>query len=382
MSLLQRHMNIDCRLTILLVAVCTSIVSYGQSHFVSKKMQDTYNALPIQIKNKVIAKPQDQSIIYIPTIAQKAQIVLERNKYMNICHLGICLPKHNIADSLQSVHKFMENFILNALLIENNKDVKNLINHYSIEAFEDNIVVDILSNVGLQKLAKAFLKAKHIDIVQYKDRFYVKAKTDDKKNFVVTLPTNINLISGMNKEELETSFLKDILCPMPNHIWNAIIDSMLLHKPQQLDTNVLLNAHFDMGFKRDTYFKNNEVIFSEAFPEASFANLFTYQSKRKVSVSATFMLYGYKQITKALDLTTFLYYLHKNCVPYVGISKSNTTHLEATILYYNTMFNYVHMIIAKAKKEMLFQHNTPQIETCVYLYIPQGDSIRKIIKDK
>lgn len=359
---------------VVLLLLMTFSTGYAQQFGVeSQHLQLLYRTLPQKLQQEIVPQKNNIQKIPIDTILKDATIVVQHNDKKQLQHLGLSLtfyPSKN--DSL--VEKYTERLFLYILFSTHQSNVLNYIKHYGIKT---NNSSSSLNRAEWQRIIKSLYKAT-LSITQEKGLFIV-SKNSTANPLAITFPIDINLITGMNKAELEQKMLSKIQ-KNRNHKLAApqkpVVDRKI--KPYKDNLYIAEGANFEIdNFRGDRYLRKHNTqyqpIFSDQYPAESFANLFLEHIKENILINATFKLYKNTQKQIKTTLPIWKNSVEEYMMPYIGISEVNQQTLSATIIYHHPIYNYLHMMVAKVDRKEFFIATKPTIEAQIYLYIPRAD---------
>ena len=190
--------------------------------------------------------------------------------------------------------------------------------------------------------------------------------------FSIRFPSEIQLLSGKKKDELETAFIRSVTAE--RKIKKREIPRNL--KRVDRDLYVSENGFYEIeSAQNSAYFRKKglscQPLCESAKPVESVMTLLTgYNRKKGYSIQAAFHQYGYitKELVCPLD-NLIDCCLDEGCVPYVGIETNNGESLVATLFMVNRPLGYSHTFQFTVDTGMLDQA-AGTLQARAYLYTP------------
>lgn len=174
--------------------------------------------------------------------------------------------------------------------------------------------------------------------------------------FSVRFPTEIQLLTGEKKDELEKDFIQKVTAP--RKVKKREIPRNL--KRVDRDLYVAENGFFEIASAQNSaFFRKKGISFQpvceSSLPVESVLTLLTGYNRRKdYAVQTSFHQYGYQTVEKTVPLEVLIEgCLEDGCVPYVGIETRNEETLVATLFMVNRSFGYSHTFQFTVSPEIL-----------------------------
>ena len=163
--------------------------------------------------------------------------------------------------------------------------------------------------------------------------------------FSIRFPLEIQLLSGMKKDELEKEFIREVAL---DHKVKKRETPRNLKRVDQ-DLYVSENGYYEIEAAQNSAFFRKKGLFYQplcesALPVESIMTLLTGFNRRKdYSVQAVCHQYGYKSTLVSVPLDYLIdYCLDQGCVPYVGIESRKDDRVVATLFMVNRSLGYSH----------------------------------------
>jgi len=359
--------------------------SVKASEFETERIRDTYTLLPTNVQTTIENNASGKNLrVRIDNIIQDSQIKVYYNSNNQICHLGLDLfDDAVIQDNQIEAYYFLENSLLNYVLTKQTSTVFMLAKERETSFFLNNkpVTNEIKKMIPFADIIKS--KKFSLNLENY--RFTANWTTLGGERFAMKFPADINLLKGMDKGQLEDKLIlkmkifasSDKIIPLKNDF-----------KSDQKTSNGLFvqkGTYFETDdFRSDIYLtkkNNNEYlpVYSDRFPVESFSNLFTCNLPSVIDVNLTTMLYGNKTDKSTLQLRRMQAFLSENHISFFGLQSNDEQSMKATVIYFNPIYRYIHMLVVNAKKTTLFGDGEKIINAELYLFIPQSNFTKEVI---
>ncbi len=173
----------------------------------------------------------------------------------------------------------------------------------------------------------------------------------------MSFPASYSLIHGTSQNESFKS-LAGKLCSNVREAGGKV--RPVAEKVDSLSVRCRPGEEFILGhMTSDTYIDAVSAlpIWSAEQVEESLANLFELDNMPEVSIDLTMISYGLDSL-KIVSTSSSLAYLlgsSEGCTPFFGIaSKGDNGRIDATIVYHNPLYAYLHLLEVTAEPEELF----------------------------
>ncbi len=365
---------------ILLLNILTNCFSMS---FESDRISKTYNLLPINLKSNIDSLNFSKEICWDDSCLSSIRVIF--NKYKEITHLGYNLKKENfIKSEYIEGYRFVELCFLNLLLIKSDKERYEYIEQQQLKFYLNNKLIQ-LDTKNIAGLFANLIKLK-FSFSYYDDQFEACWTESNGKQFKIRFPNNLYLIKGMDKVDMELSFLKNLKQNTESEI-NFKINT---EKIKRIDKKMFLQVgkFFETdNFRSDIYLEKTngaasfKPCFSKNYPVESFSNLFICNLPNSFNSKVDFRFYKNK-VTREIQLNKLLENLSNNKEVYFGVYSTTETKIKATVIYYDRLYKYIHMLIAEAENDKLFTDKNAELKIILYLYIPREEVDYKKLDEK
>lgn len=190
--------------------------------------------------------------------------------------------------------------------------------------------------------------------------------------FSVRFPTEIQLLTGEKKDELEKDFIRKVTGE--RKVRKKEIPRNL--KRVDRDLYVAENGFFEIAAAQNSaFFRKKGLSFQpvceSSLPVESVMTLLTgYNRKKDYAVRTLFHQYGYQTVEKTIPLDDLIECcLEDGCIPYVGIESRNEETLVATLFMVNRPFGYSHTFQFTVSPAV-FDKPAGILSARAYLYTP------------
>jgi|GEM_PF-1244921 len=332
----------------------------GAITFSLKKLEDIASLLP----EKYLV--DHDTIMPFADICESKSFVIQYNAKHQVSHLGISMFSKEIKAMMNvPVCNFVERFLLELALAENEQEANAKLSHYGILIQRNGIkfgeanvksIVDILNEIA-DPVSFSLTKD---------DKTYTAAWKYGLQNlFTIQFPINRELITGTNKIEADNDLfdqLKDTNCK------NPLADPVRPFNDADLvsdDGKVFIKKgdSFVLGrINENTYYKKTpkgyELIFDEKYPTESLANLFLGNiEKDNLKIHVTHSMYGNYNPEFEMKLNDFICFFKQDFNIYAATYQKRSGQLNATVIFQNKLYNYIHLLVISVKQETIFSGN-------------------------
>lgn len=331
--------------------------------FSMKKLEDIASLLP----SKYLV--DRDSIIACPEICGNKSIVIQYNEKRQVAHLGISMFSKETKEIINNpVCNFVERFLLELTLADDNNEIISMLDHFGI----------LLQSNG-KALAAGANNTMSAILSQIEDPVYFTLSKDgnaytvvweyglQKQNmFVMQFPLNRELITGANKIESDNVLfdqLKDNNCdnmPDNNHY---LTDGAEIIPSGDGNVFICKGDSFVLGIiNENRYYKKTaggyELIYDENFPKESLSNLFLgIFDKNNLKIHVKHSMYGNFTPEYEMNLNDFVCFFKNDFKIYTASYQREPGVINATVIFQNKQYNYIHILIINTLKENIFAKN-------------------------
>ena len=356
----------------LLLLVCIKANSLS---FETERTRKIYELLPNDVRLKIDSAHSNRCVDW----GDSSKVVVLYNDDKQLSHIGINLMgdsfvNPNINGAYLDAYRFLEYCLLNLNLLNDKDERLQFAEKMQLKFYFDN-KPEKLSGIDIQAFTRVFDKLDFA--LTFNDYFFQASwKENAGREFSIRFPTALYLLKGMDKVELESSFINNLKQQM------TVSDSFdfRFKTADRLakDLFVVEGERFETdNFRSDIYLKKAkssfyEPVFSEQYPVESFSNLFVCGINNSFEVDVCCYLYKGKKVEKH-SLNNLQLQLSINKKVYFGLYSNSATTIKATVIYYDPVYKYIHMLVIEGNRNTLFSNENANLKADLYLYIPRSD---------
>ncbi len=362
----------------LLFSIPLSALDFGTQY-----VQENYERLPDLLRIAIGEQPKEGVTRYTSNeLAAGSMVKVSTVRGNRMMHIGFDLFKDTeIASDAREVYSFLENSLL-YLALQPSSEILKAAEKRSIVLLLDKNKITSTKNLSIP--FAPVIKSSRFSIHCENGRYLCTWELPANKSFSIAFPSDINIITGMDKGELELDLMNRLKSfAAPNASVFEYKGDVQLPNGLHIQTGT---AWQDDNFRSDIYLtKKNDTeylpVFSTKFPVESFSNLFLCNMPiTGVRLAITQPLYGNRSEVYTVTLPQLKAFLSQHAQTYFGMQEENATSMKATVIYYNPVFQYVHMVVVETEKATLFSTGEKILQATLYAYIPQHNYIHTITK--
>ena len=332
----------------------------GDITYSSKKLEDIASLLP---KKYLIDR---DSIMTCPEICQNKSFVIEFNDKHQVSHLGISMFSKEIKVLInEPVCNFVERILLELAVASEQKAVLSMLDHFGIVLLKNG-----------RKFGEGNLTSITAILNEIEDPVRFALSKDDKSYtffweygrqniFAIQFPLNRELITGTNKLEADNLLFDQL---KGNNCANQSIHTNYQFEDADLITkdSVVFVRKGDSfvlsAINENTYYKKTadgyELIFDEKYPNESLSNVFMQNiDNNQLKIHITYSMYGNYNPEFEMKLNDFICFFKKDFKVYAVTYQKEPDVVQSTVIFQNKQYNYIHLLMIRAKKENIFQGN-------------------------
>lgn len=353
---------------LILFNVFMAINLFAVTTYMSDEVKKACSLLPIKYKTFSGQLTHD-TIFKIDNNGIKS-VEIKADKDGNILNIGLYIPSVKMENNYADAFDFIKYCLFNIALINNNAELKNFIErkHLLILYKSRPVNHDITFVKGIPDL----INGSSLSITYNNSIFTADIHSSSETFCSIVFPSNINLLRGMDKKDLEDEFSMKI-----NQDFVEIPQRKTFPNAKPFKNNIYVETGaglFSGHFNSDVYLSNLNgnyyPVFTSDLPVESFSNIFTCNIFKDYGVQLTRILYGNKKVNELISLKKIHSILAENCYVYFGLESCQNNIIKATIIYYNPIYNYSHMLVTEADGNTIFKNNNAVIKGTLYTYIP------------
>ena len=301
-------------------------------------------------------------------------LLIEYDTMGVVCHLGFSLFTDSIKNQAftKPLYIFQERLFLEVFLQGDETKARKLLNEYKVLWTDYSMILG--AGKFFNSLESSLLLASHAsEYIMKKDSLtWMSSWQNDSSNFVMRFPANFDLISGMDKKEVEIWLASQLQNYQCNDGMKPSSVPGYLGELQQLNrSNYVLkgNEFFTKLINSNMYF---QVLFDRNFPEESIVNLFNYPDQQRtkgLDLQIRQTAYGGESLSYKIKLFDFQCFIGDDYETYTGIEKCTEEVVEFTVIYKSKRYNYCHMLYVQTTPQSLFDKTEP-LNAVFYTFIP------------
>lgn len=358
----------------LLIFIGTGL--FAQDKFASSKIHELYDLLPKNCKESI--SYHDSFTCHANGSNLRIKVIRKNGK---ILHLGIDLfGKDNIGYFPDCIFHFVERYFLELLITEDmelfnkqSSDQKIVLMFNGQEVSKSKF--GSVENIHLL-LKRELQKKISCDSLNYK-----LLLSDGFNELKLIFPANNNIVSGMDKLELD----KNLEMNLKSFISTdkaTVVENSTKDFDQFHEYFISKGESYYKTITSSTYYRkvDNEylLLYDKKYLAASLSNMFImghYIPQKQINIKH--IQYGKETSIYSLYLNDFVnFFKQDKCKLYVGIEKENENSVQATLVVYNPLLNFVNIVYINTPINDLFDASQ-KINVKMYSNIP-SDNIKDL----
>ena len=312
--------------------------------------------------------PKVNSIFDCPQILKSKSFIIQYNKKNEIEHLGISLFSPETKQMINlPVCNFIERVSLELLLQKTEPLTQKKLKEYQISLEKKGKLLGNTKISSIENLLSNLKQPVRFDLHQHDGTYYASWEQEDGELYILTFPASRELIFGTNKKESDLTLSEQL---SENICENLSLNKLNVQK-QELET---IPNHKTVFLKRgnpfdipelnsDTYYEqdSNGILLpvnSHVYPAFLLKNMLLIpQFKTTLKLHVKHRMYG--NFTPEFDIkpSNFICFFQPEFDIYCFVDDSKEEIIKATVVLYNRMFNYIHLLSVKTTVSTLFQKN-------------------------
>ncbi|MDR0872852.1 MAG: hypothetical protein LBN27_05210 [Prevotellaceae bacterium] len=301
-----------------------------------------------------------------------------------VSHLGFSL----FSDSLKTqaltkpLYDFQERLFLEIFLQGNETKARKLLQEYTVQWSDNSQMVGAGTFFNSLENSLRLASADSVEYVMTKDSLtWTSSWQSGNSSFALRFPANDDLISGMDKKEVEIALaqqLQNFQCT--RNTARPVAGN--LGELQQLNrSNYVLRGEelFVKAMNSNVYF---QVLYDRNYPEESIANLFNYPDRQRakgLDLQIRQVAYGGEALTYKIKLSDFQCFIGDDYEIFTGIEKCTDTIAEFSVIYKSKWYNHYHLLYITTTPQNLFDKTEP-LKAVLYTFIP-NHNIKNLYKE-
>lgn len=358
------------RQKLLILFLLLTLVASAQVKFASQSLKKIYDQLPVTCKKQLIAKNECECILKGSYYSLKCKT---DGNIITTIGLKVFQDSVNMVNS-NSVNSFVESellkFILDDEMARESRRKEDHVYIYFANSFKE---LSLLKST--ESISKVISDISGISIKQDSLKYTVLITNTRGEKIGMEFPAINALISGMDKKELDENIFTYLSKDVPTYP-NA--------KQRQPDRSFNNEGDLLVGggenfiikdFSSYKYYTREKdtikLVYDKKYVTESLSNLFlagppTYHP---ISIDLKIKGYGNDDKFQTMSVDKFLSHFDDQYKFYFGIEDTCNDHLRGTLIIYNPVLNFLHLLDIKTNVGLLFK-NPGSVAGMFYPYIP------------
>ena len=332
----------------------------GDIAFSTKKLEEVASLLS---EKYLIGR---DTMMICPEICENKSVVIQYNEKNQVSHLGISMFSREIKDLLnEPVCNFVERLLLELSLAQGKDEIVAELDHYGISMQRNGIKFGDRNVNSIQAILNEIEDPVHFTISKDDNSYTVAWEYGSQNLFVIQFPLSRELITGANKLEADNVLFDQLKA---NNCTHPAIRPHMISDAAELISNdgtvfVRAGDSFMLGMiNENTYYKKAadgyELIFDENFPKESLSNLFHGDFENNaLKIQVTHAMYGNYNPEFEMRLNDFICFFKQDFKVYTASYQKAPGVINATVIFQNKTYDYIHLLIISTKQENIFSAN-------------------------
>lgn len=340
--------------------------------FVSRKIKQLAELLPMQ------QLPDCDTIVAVPQVIKNKSLIFTYNDRNEISHIGLSLFSDATKFLLDpSICNFLERYLLELILQEDNRAVERKLAEYHITLLFDGKPFGSSNLLSLGNILEQMDMPVKFSL-RHQDKRAEASWRFGRHTLNMSFPLYRELIDGTDKKESDDNVY--------HQLQTAVFDSVTVtdepvdgRNLQPLKEGRIWVSKGEVflvqPLSSDRYYvksgSNYRPVFQKEYPEYSANNLFlTYRNGKNKSLLITHRKYGRFTPEITIPLLNFLQCFSDEFVTYCHTGHNSKGELETIVVFSHTKLNYIHLLRVAIDEQQLFAAN-PVLKADFYSNIPQ-----------
>jgi hypothetical protein len=325
--------------------------------------------------------PSTDSIFNCPQIIKEKSFVVQYNTKNEIEHLGVSLFSPEAKEMINApICNFIERLMLELLLQKNTAKVNKKMQEYGVHLEEKNSLSGNNTIPVIQTLLDKLQQPVRFSLQQQDVIYDARWQLEGGEIFILTFPASRELIFGTNKKESDKT-LTELL---PENRCQKLLKNETPIQKNELEslfanTNIFIrkgDAFTLPELNSDTYYSQNatgkfNLVTDDRYPALFLKNILlipTLETTLKLHIKHR--MYGSFTPEFEIKPNDFTCFFQQDFDIYCHVDDTKQDTLKATVILYNKMFNYMHLLSITTPVNTLFQKNGV-LQAEFYSNIPQ-----------
>ncbi len=355
--------------------------SYSQYQMVSLYLGELYkqiNKYPFDNNTPTLRKG---NIIIANIIIenQSFPIIIEKNQD-TIQHIGLAVFSRRDSLPQTAITRFLERKTLEYLLTDSDK-LPRLMNSDGVGFLLNSHTLGSMVFPHFSQALALLLNFKSYSVIFQEKKFVLSFESAKNDTLIITFPARVDLITGMDKKEMEHKLAGRLQTLNTNYLYSKIDKT----QKKKLKGTLYVRegtTYFDI-FNSNIYLTQKDESFSYVFephyPKESIENLFQLVLPACDSIKMDISYHIYDRIQKLnnvpLDAFNFEMMKRHNIGVYAEYSAKDT--IDITVLYISREYDYTHLLYATIPVKKIFGKGSKSLNVDFYSYIRQ-DNVKNL----
>jgi hypothetical protein len=350
--------------------------SLGAQTFATRQLEYLNSLMPCSL-------PASTAVFNCPQVSN-LPLKVEYDTTGRVSHLGLSLFPDSVKTHklTKPLYDFQERLFLEVFLQGEETKARKLLQENKVQWLDYSQSLSVGSFFNSLENSLRLASMDSIEYVMSKDSLTWTSEWRGKdSNFKLRFPANYDLISGMDKKEIETVFAKQLQSFQCTGVSTPSVKGNLGDLEQLNHSNYVLrgNSLSVKARNNNVYFG---VLYDSNYPEESIANLFNYpdpQRSKGLDLQIQHIVYGGDSLSHRIKLSDFQCFIGEDYDVFTGIAKCSVDTVEFSIIYKSKWYNYEHLLIVKTTPQILFDKTEP-LKAVFYTFIP-NHNIKNLYKE-
>ena len=311
------------------------------------------------------------------------RIKMHRTEENHILHIGFDFFDNQEEESLFPIGHFLERYLLHVLTLQpSNRSAYVLADRIRILA--NDVQYGNLGSLDLNTLIKALYHRRILHVDHHDGGHIVRFEDKDKNQFIIEIPSRLELISGKDKKELDDAFARVLqrLTQAPPSTRLPETTAIQDLTPYQTPLFAGKESALIPGMLSRSYFLRDSGVFKRAydkeFPLESLANELQYPLHMPdVSLLLVHKTYDRQYNAYEIDLATLIYTLSPTSEIFVGFETDNNGLVKSTQFFKDKTYNSIHVLSIDWPPELLWASDHSSLSAVLYSHI-RLDNVKEL----
>jgi len=311
----------------------------------------------------------------------QGHLVVTQNTLHRVDHIGFRIFSERLmAEDPSPVYRFVERYLLELFLMRQPSEVAQRL-------AEDKVVLKfgtshrISTREALVEVLPRLPQVASIVVLTDNNRYSVSFYESSSLLFAIRFPIQYELLWGMNKKEVESTFYEDLLhyrMPERQEVHDGLPenDSLLVAADNgcfvEVGESYLIEAVNDNHYYRRSSDGRFRPVRDVAFVEESVRNLFLLPFRDdKIVVAVTLRLYNHRKVEFDIPLDKLLAFCREmGCRSFVGVESVAGKQITGTLVFLNPAYGYCHQLYFTTDSDVLTAVGRHKMKAELYVYVP------------